>query len=82
MTAQAGDYSFGQLSGTVVGAQLPAAGGDLSGALTAPRWPDAGPCDRGGAAIVRSGADMERRAMGAASAAGWCDEYVRAHAGR
>jgi hypothetical protein len=36
VTGQAGDYSFGQISGTVGGAQLPAAGGDLSGALSAP----------------------------------------------
>jgi hypothetical protein len=34
VTAQTGDYSFGQLSGTVSSAQLPAGGGDLSGALT------------------------------------------------
>ena len=32
--AQAGDYSFGQISGTVAPTQLPGAGGDLSGALT------------------------------------------------
>ena len=36
VTGQAGDYSFGQISGTVGGAQLPAAGGDLSGVLSAP----------------------------------------------
>ncbi len=34
VTAQTGDYSFGQISGTVSSGQLPAAGGDLSGALT------------------------------------------------
>jgi hypothetical protein len=33
VTAQAGDYSFVQISGTVASGQLPAAGGDLSGAL-------------------------------------------------
>jgi hypothetical protein len=32
---QAGDYAFGQISGTVAGNQLPNAGGDVSGALTA-----------------------------------------------
>ena len=36
VTGQAGDYSFGQISGTVGGVQLPAAGGDLSGVLSAP----------------------------------------------
>jgi hypothetical protein len=36
VTGQAGDYSFAQISGAVGGAQLPAAGGDLSGALSAP----------------------------------------------
>lgn len=34
ITAQSGDYSFGQISGTVGSAQLPAAGGDIGGALT------------------------------------------------
>lgn len=34
VTAQTGDYSFGQISGTVVSSQLPGAGGDLSGTLT------------------------------------------------
>jgi hypothetical protein len=34
VTAQTGDYSFGQLSGTVGSGQLPGAGGDLSGGLT------------------------------------------------
>jgi hypothetical protein len=33
VTPQAGDYSFPQISGTVAGAQLPAAGGDLAGSL-------------------------------------------------
>jgi hypothetical protein len=33
--AQTGDYSFGQISGTVASSQLPAAGGDVSGTLTA-----------------------------------------------
>src|SRR5215831_18027685 len=36
LTAQTGDYSFGQISGTVGAGQLPAAGGDLSGALQSP----------------------------------------------
>ena len=36
VTAQTGDYSFAQISGTVGVAQLPAAGGDLTGGLTAP----------------------------------------------
>ncbi len=36
VTPQTGDYSFGQISGTVAGTQLPPAGGDLSGALAAP----------------------------------------------
>jgi hypothetical protein len=35
VTAQAGDYAFSQIGGTVSGSQLPAAGGDLSGTLTA-----------------------------------------------
>ncbi len=35
VTAQTGDYSFGQISGTVASGQLPAAGGDLSGTLGA-----------------------------------------------
>jgi hypothetical protein len=35
ITAQAGDYSFAQLSGVAASAQLPGAGGDLSGSLTA-----------------------------------------------
>jgi len=35
VTAQAGDYSFGQISGTIGSSQFPAAGGDLSGNLTA-----------------------------------------------
>jgi len=34
VTAQTGDYSFGQMSGTVGSSQLPAAGGDLTGTLT------------------------------------------------
>ncbi len=34
VTGQAGDYSFGQISGTLGGGQLPAAGGDVSGLLT------------------------------------------------
>jgi hypothetical protein len=33
VTAQSGDYAFSQLSGTATAAQLPAAGGDLSGTL-------------------------------------------------
>ena len=36
VTAQTGDYSFGQISGTVGSGQLPAAGGDLSGGLSTP----------------------------------------------
>ncbi len=32
---QTGDYSFAQLSGSVAGSQLPQAGGDISGAITA-----------------------------------------------
>ena len=36
VTGQTGDYSFGQISGTLGSAQLPAAAGDLSGALSAP----------------------------------------------
>ena len=36
VTGQTGDYSFGQISGTLGNAQLPAAAGDLSGALSAP----------------------------------------------
>ena len=35
VTAQVGDYTFGQISGTVWPAQLPGAGGDVSGTLTA-----------------------------------------------
>ena len=35
VTAQAGDYSFNQITGMVTGSQLPALGGDLSGALGA-----------------------------------------------
>jgi hypothetical protein len=34
VTAQTGDYGFGQISGTVASSQLPSAGGDLSGTLT------------------------------------------------
>ena len=34
VTAQSGDYSFGQISGTVASGQLPVAGGDLTGTLT------------------------------------------------
>jgi hypothetical protein len=34
VTAQTGDYGFGQISGTVASGQLPNAGGDLSGTLT------------------------------------------------
>jgi hypothetical protein len=34
ITAQTGDYGFGQISGTVASGQLPGAGGDLSGTLT------------------------------------------------
>jgi hypothetical protein len=34
VTAQSGDYGFGQISGTVASGQLPAAGGDLGGTLT------------------------------------------------
>ncbi|MCX6628477.1 MAG: hypothetical protein NTW28_12700 [Candidatus Solibacter sp.] len=37
VTAQTGDYSFGQISGTVAAGQLPSAGGDLSGTLTGAR---------------------------------------------
>ena len=36
VTGQTGDYSFGQISGTLGSAQLPAAAGDLNGALSAP----------------------------------------------
>ncbi len=35
VTAQTGDYAFPQISGTVGSGQLPGAGGDLSGTLTA-----------------------------------------------
>src|ERR1017187_2560949 len=35
VTAQTGDYNFGQISGTVAASQLPGAGGDVSGNLTA-----------------------------------------------
>jgi hypothetical protein len=35
VTAQAGDYNFGQISGTIGSSQFPAAGGDVSGNLTA-----------------------------------------------
>ena len=34
VTAQAGDYNFGQISGTIGSSQFPNAGGDLSGNLT------------------------------------------------
>jgi hypothetical protein len=34
VTAQSGDYSFSQLSGSVASGQLPSAGGDLGGSLT------------------------------------------------
>ncbi len=34
VAAQAGDYSFAQIAGSVAGNQLPAAGGDLAGTLT------------------------------------------------
>jgi hypothetical protein len=34
VTAQSGDYNFSQISGSAASAQLPAAGGDLSGTLT------------------------------------------------
>ena len=34
VTAQTGDYGFGQISGTVASGQLPSAGGDLGGTLT------------------------------------------------
>jgi hypothetical protein len=34
VTAQTGDYSFSQISGSVSSAQLPSTGGDLSGAVT------------------------------------------------
>ena len=36
VTGQTGDYSFPQISGTVGDAQLPAAGGDLTGGLSLP----------------------------------------------
>jgi hypothetical protein len=36
IAAQTGDYSFSQIAGTVAGWQLPAAAGDLSGALPGP----------------------------------------------
>jgi hypothetical protein len=36
VTAQSGDYSFGQISGTVGSGQLPAVGGDLTGGLSTP----------------------------------------------
>src|ERR1019366_10625989 len=35
IAAQTGDYSFAQISGSVGNSQLPAAGGDLNGTLTA-----------------------------------------------
>jgi len=35
VTAQTGDYGFGQIAGTVSAGQLPGAGGDLGGTLTA-----------------------------------------------
>ncbi|MGA7240286.1 MAG: hypothetical protein WBY44_31670 [Bryobacteraceae bacterium] len=34
VTSQTGDYSFAQISGSVASSQLPATGGDLSGAIT------------------------------------------------
>jgi len=34
VTAQTGDYGFGQISGSVASGQLPSAGGDLGGTLT------------------------------------------------
>ncbi len=34
VTAQSGDYSFSQISGTVASGQLPSTGGDLSGSIT------------------------------------------------
>src|SRR5262249_55085619 len=34
VTAQTGDYSFGQIAGTIGSGQLPSAGGDLGGTLT------------------------------------------------
>lgn len=37
VTAQSGDYSFGQISGSVASGQLPSAGGDLNGTLTGAR---------------------------------------------
>jgi hypothetical protein len=33
--SQAGDYSFGQISGTLTSSQMPSSGGDVSGTLTA-----------------------------------------------
>src|SRR4051812_23365385 len=36
VAAQTGDYGFAQISGSVAAGQLPASGGDLSGALQAP----------------------------------------------
>ena len=36
IAAQTGDYSFPQITGTISGSQLPAAAGDLSGALPGP----------------------------------------------
>jgi hypothetical protein len=35
VTAQTGDYGFGQISGSLASSQLPGAGGDLGGTLTA-----------------------------------------------
>ena len=70
VTAQTGDYTFAQISGTVGSGQLPAAGGDLSGTLTsAPREQTAKSADVDHCAEQRPGAHVGRFAVDTAGRA-------------
>ena len=65
VSAQSGDYGFSQLSGTANSGQLPAAGGDLSGALTSATVTGIqGKTVSSTAPYQRTNAGLERIAMG------------------
>ena len=81
VTAQAGDYSFGQISGTVGGRTT--AGGGRRLQRCSQRSDGGGHTEPAGVAdgsVGGTSAGVERGAVGAAGPGGReCDEYVRAH---
>ncbi len=81
ITAQTGDYTFAQISGSVGNSQLPAAGGDLNGTLTGATVVKTSGTD----SVIDGAGDRPGDGMGwievdAADAGGRrCDESLRAH---